>query len=70
MNLNQLNLEAVATAKMGSSKYLVIFYGVSAGQNGENLGADEEDLVRLVFLVFNREENQVSCHTSAILIYN
>merc|ERR1719334_2703730 len=31
---------------MGSCKFLVIFHGVSAGQNGPNMGADEQDLVR------------------------
>jgi len=44
---------------MGPCKYLVIFYGVSAGQNGPNMGADEEDLVMLVYLVLNVEENKV-----------
>ena len=44
---------------MSNTKYLVIFYGVSAGQNGENLGSDEQDLVMLIFLVINTEENKV-----------
>ena len=41
-------------------KYLVLFYGVSSGANGANLGSDERDLVTLVYLVLNTEENQVS----------
>ena len=45
---------------MSDTKYLVIFYGVSAGQNGDNLGSDEQDLVLLIFLVINTEENKVS----------
>ena len=44
---------------MGECRYLVIFYGVSAGQNGSNMGADEQDLVMLVYLVLNVEENKV-----------
>jgi len=44
---------------MGPCKYLVIFYGVSAGQNGSNMGADEQDLVMLVYLVLNVEENKI-----------
>ena len=44
---------------MSSTKYLVIFYGVSAGLNGANLGSDEQDLVMLIFLVIDTEENKV-----------
>ena len=44
---------------MCDTKYLVIFYGVSAGQNGDNLGSDEQDLVMLIFLVINTEEKKV-----------
>ena len=44
---------------MGACKYLVIFYGVSAGQNGLNMGADEQDMVRLIYLVLDIEENKV-----------
>ena len=40
-------------------KYLVLFYGVSSGANGANLGSDERDLVTLVYLVLNTEENKV-----------
>jgi len=44
---------------MGACKYLVIFYGVSAGQNGLNMGADEQDMVRLIYLVLDIEENKI-----------
>ena len=61
-NLKQ-NIAAVRLSQiintMSNTKYLVIFYGVSAGQNGENLGSDEQDLVMLIFLVINTEENKV-----------
>ena len=45
-------------------QYLVVFYGVSSGLNGVNLGSDEQDLVTLVYLVINIQENKV------ITIYN
>ena len=52
---------------MSDTKYLVIFYGVSAGQNGDNLGSDEQDLIMLIFLVINTEENKVSPSTITIV---
>ena len=52
---------------MNDTKYLVIFYGVSAGQNGDNLGSDEQDLIMLIFLVINTEENKVSPSTITIV---
>jgi hypothetical protein len=42
-----------------SSKYLVIYHAVSAGQNGPNLGCDEEDIVLIVYLVLDVAENKV-----------
>ena len=55
-------------SNMSSTKYLVIFYGVSAGQNGPNLGSDEQDLVMLIFLVIDTEENKVKDTLSRILL--
>ena len=51
-------------------KYLVLFYGVSSGANGANLGSDERDLVTLVYLVLNTEENKVriTLHYMYILV--
>ena len=54
---------------MSDTKYLVIFYGVSAGQNGDNLGSDEQDLVMLIFLVINTEENKVRRSSSRRRIF-
>ena len=69
-NLKQ-NIGAVRLSQiintMSNTKYLVIFYGVSAGQNGDNLGSDEQDLVMLIFLVINTEENKVSPSTITIV---
>lgn len=42
-----------------SDNYLVIFYCVSAGQNGAELGSDEEEIVFLVFWVIDLHSNQV-----------
>ena len=43
-----------------SSKYLVIYHAISAGQNGPNLGCDEEEIVMILYLVLNAAENKVS----------
>jgi len=42
-----------------SDNYLVIFYCLSAGQNGAELGSDEEEIVFLVFWVIDLHSNQV-----------
>jgi len=44
---------------MSSCKYLVIFYAVSAGQNGPNLGADEEQIVLIVYLILDVANNKI-----------
>ena len=44
---------------MGSRKYLVIFHAVSSGQNGPLLGADEQEIVLLVYLVLDVINNKV-----------
>lgn len=44
---------------MSSCKYLVIFYAVSAGQNGPNLGADEEEIVLIVYLILDVANNKI-----------
>ena len=43
-----------------SSKYLVIYHAISAGQNGPNLGCDEEEIVMILYLILNVAENKVS----------
>ena len=42
-----------------SSKYLVIYHAISAGQNGPNLGCDEEEIVMILYLVLDVAENKV-----------
>ena len=44
---------------MGSRKYLVLFHSVSCGQNGPNLGADEQDIVLIVYLILDITNNKV-----------
>jgi epithelial splicing regulatory protein 1/2 len=44
---------------MGSRKYLVIFHAVSSGQNGPLLGADEQEIVLLVYLVLDVINNKI-----------
>ena len=41
-------------------KYLIIFYPVSAGQNGPLLGTDEEEIVLLVYIIIDVKSRQVS----------
>jgi hypothetical protein len=42
-----------------TDNYLVIFYCVSAGQNGPELGNDEEEIVLMVYWVVDLHSNQV-----------
>ena len=48
--------------KMGSStgpSHLVVLFCVSAGKNGEELGSDEEQIVFLVYLLYDVTNNKV-----------
>ncbi|XP_014675115.1 PREDICTED: epithelial splicing regulatory protein 1-like isoform X2 [Priapulus caudatus] len=44
---------------MAAAAYLVVFYCATSGQNDENLGADEEEIVLLVWLVIDIANNKV-----------
>ena len=44
---------------VATTKYLVIYHAVSAGQNGPNLGCDEEEIVMIVYLVLDVAQNKV-----------
>ena len=45
---------------MGSGrKYLVLLHLVSAGENGEGLGSDEQEIVLVVYLVLDVINNKV-----------
>ena len=43
----------------GASSHLVVLYCVSAGQNAENLGSDEEQIVLFVYLLYDVHNNKV-----------
>lgn len=47
-------------SSMAAAAYLVVFYCATAGQNDENIGADEEEIVLLVWLVIDIANNKVS----------
>ena len=47
--------------------YLVSLFTVTAGQNGENLGSDEEQVVFFVYLLYDVPNNKVSSQTLFII---
>ena len=49
-------------------RYLVVFNAVSAGQNGPDLGSDEEKIVYLVYCFFDRQENKVRTHPHLLMV--
>ena len=51
-----------------SGKYLVIFYCASAGQNGPDLGSDEEEIVLLVYDVIDLHSNQVGFDDDDVIV--
>ena len=67
-NLKLSRLQEQQIVIMGaSSKYLVIYHAISAGQNGPNLGCDEEEIVMILYLVLNVAENKVSTCLTLVL---
>ena len=42
-----------------AASHLVILFVVTAGQNGENLGSDEEQIVLFVYILFDVTNNKV-----------
>ena len=70
-NLKLSRLQEQQIVIMGaSSKYLVIYHAISAGQNGPNLGCDEEEIVMILYLVVNVAENKVSTCQPLVLVYS
>ena len=70
-NLKLSRLQEQQIVIMGaSSKYLVIYHAISAGQNGPNLGCDEEEIVMILYLVLNVAENKVSTCQHLVLVYS
>jgi len=48
-----------AAAAMTTTSHLVCLFCVTAGQNGENLGSDEEQIVLFVYLLYDVANNKV-----------
>lgn len=42
-----------------TKKYSVIFHCVSAGLNGSLLGSDEQEIVQIVYLIYDLSQNKV-----------
>ena len=45
---------------MTSSSHIVCLFQATAGQNGENLGSDETQIVLFVYLLYDISNNKVS----------
>ena len=45
---------------MAMESYLVLFHVVSAGQNANDLGADEEQIVHLSYAIVDKAQNKVN----------
>ena len=52
-------MSAPGRADMAAS-HLVVLFCATAGQNGENLGSDEEQIVLFVYLLYDVANNKVS----------
>jgi len=50
---------AAAGKMMTTTSHLVCLFCVTAGQNGENLGSDEEQIVLFVYLLYDIANNKV-----------
>lgn len=48
---------------MACPSHVVCLFCVTAGQNGENLGSDEEQIVQFVYLLYDLTNNKVSAGT-------
>ena len=59
---------AAAAAGMTMTSHLVCLFCVTAGQNGENLGSDEEQIVSFVYLLYDISNNKVSYGTAYSLL--
>ena len=44
---------------MKRSNFLVLFHVASAGQNGPLLGSDEEDIIYIIYVLFDVTKKQV-----------
>lgn len=45
---------------MAVVRHLVCFFVSTAGKNGDDLGSDEEQIVQIVYLLYDQSNNKVS----------
>lgn len=45
---------------MADASYLCVFHLATAGQQGPNLGSDEEEIVALMYVIIDRNQKKVS----------
>ncbi len=58
---------------MIKNKYICILYCLSSGQNGENLGSDEQELVSICYIiidVISKQVNYNEYHYMVILFFS
>lgn len=54
---------------MMEAPYLCVLYVATAGQQGPGLGADEEEIVLLVYVVIDMGQNKVNITYIIIIVY-
>ena len=45
---------------MAALPHIVVLFVSTAGKNGDDLGSDEEQLVQMVYLLYDQNNNKVS----------
>jgi epithelial splicing regulatory protein 1/2 len=53
---------------MMEAPYLCVLYVATAGQQGPGLGADEEEIVLLVYIIIDMGQNKVRLATCCVCI--
>lgn len=56
----QNSRSSLDTNMAAAASHLVVLFCATAGQNGENLGSDEEQIVLFVYLLYDLANNKVS----------
>lgn len=55
---------------MMEAPYLCVLYVATAGQQGPGLGADEEEIVLLVYILIDMGQNKVMCFLASDATHN
>lgn len=53
-------VQLVDLDNMSGPPYLCVFHLATAGQQGPNLGSDEEEIVAMIYIVIDKTQNKVS----------